>query len=162
MGQLASTEARLEEIDQRLLPAARQRMLALGPEAGAEKAAGVPPAPGSKQAQLQVALCYVDQLRMEAAALTDRKSECHNAIYSTLFLSELASLSRLRVNPIAAVPTQALARRGESLPLPAVQCRLHVALFLRALVLCWACTGSCPPVASARLPCSCSERVAAV
>lgn len=79
MGQLASMEARLEELDQRLIPAANQRMLALAPAAGAEKAAGVPPGPGTKQALLEAALWYVGQLCEEAMALTRRSSECLNA-----------------------------------------------------------------------------------
>ena len=75
MGQLVSTEARLEEIDKELLPAARQRMRELAPAARAEKEAGEPPAPGSMQALFEAAHWYASQLGTEAHALMLRKGE---------------------------------------------------------------------------------------
>ena len=76
MGQSYSTEARLEEIHHRLLPAARQRVRDLGPAAAAEKAAGTPPAHGSKQALHQAAIKHLLQLHDESTALCDRLGEC--------------------------------------------------------------------------------------
>ena len=79
MGQLASTEARLKEIDERLLPAARQRMRDLALAVKAEREAGEPPAPGSMQALFTAARRYALQLGDESHALTLRKSECRPA-----------------------------------------------------------------------------------
>ena len=75
MGQLVSTEARLEEIHEELLPAAWQRMRELAPAARAEKEAGEPPAPGSMQALFEAAHWYASQLGKEAHALAMRKGE---------------------------------------------------------------------------------------
>lgn len=76
MGQSTSTEARLEEIRHRLLPAARQRVQDLGPAAAAETA-GTPPAHGSKHALHQAAIQHLLQLHEECRALSDRWSECY-------------------------------------------------------------------------------------
>ena len=112
MGQLASTEARLNEIHQQLLPAARQRMRALGPEAGAERAAGVPPAPGSKQALLEAALWYAGQLSKETKALTHRQSECRNQIQhprAALSEPDLRQSFPCRTNHCPVNPSHAMA-----------------------------------------------------
>ena len=75
MGQLASTQARLKEIDERLLPAVHQRMRELAPAARAEKEAGEPPAPGSMQAWFDANSWHAAQLIEESRALAMRASE---------------------------------------------------------------------------------------
>lgn len=76
MGLRASVEARLKEIDTQLLPAALQRMDDLTPVAADEKAAGIPPTPGSMQVLRQAAFTHVMQLLDESTALTIRLCEC--------------------------------------------------------------------------------------
>ena len=76
MGQSSSTEsARQDEIIPQLSEATL-RVVALLKEADAEKAAGVPPAPGSKQALLQAAWQHQTQLANEYCTVADRKSGC--------------------------------------------------------------------------------------
>lgn len=75
MGQsLQKAHARLDEVHQQIR-AAGQRIEQIHKEAEAEKAAGLPAAPGSKQAELTAAIAHIKQLGNESAALCDRIGE---------------------------------------------------------------------------------------
>lgn len=66
----------MQELEQRLIPAAQQRLRDLQLAAAAEKTAGIPPSPGSKQALEAAAGQHRLLLSDELGALTDRLSEC--------------------------------------------------------------------------------------
>lgn len=73
--------ARCDEIQHRLLPEAWKRVEDLELAAAAEKAAGIPPACGSKQALLQAALQHSNQLGDEGFTLMARNCEFRHAAW---------------------------------------------------------------------------------
>lgn len=77
MGQAASMQARLIEIDKQLTEA-RQRVRDLKPAAEAEQAAGILPEGSSTQAVYLAARRHMWQLTLEYLAVNDRWGERHH------------------------------------------------------------------------------------
>lgn len=106
MGQCTSAEhARLEELGERLLPEAQQRMLDLSPAAVAEKTAGIPPARGSKQALHGAAVKYVFELLAEYSAITERLGGCRYCCVP-LLRAQRSCGQRYRWQPVLCRPAQ--------------------------------------------------------